>query len=355
MRAHRKNALFLIAAAALVVASNGCRLPFSARPPQQPAFGPGGSDYTHAAVGAMRLGEGGEEVWLFWPEEPTPSKAPLVVFMHGWGAISPKPYAGWIAHLVRKGNIVAYPRYQESIYTPFDEMEPNAIAGLRMAWKAAAGQTPVRPETDKVAWVSHSLGGILTVNLASASVDIGLPPPGAVMIVQPGGDERIALVNEPDLPESTRAVVVTGDADHWVGSAPAARIVDALQKVLPTDHISYVTVPSDWHSFPPLIANHFAPLAQSPLLDSALDGIAENGTKQVDFSAATADAATPETDALDYYGYWKLADGLIDEVFRGTHGDFAFGDTAAQRFMGVDSDGDPVRQLIVHELSASTP
>lgn len=346
----------LLAATVLagIVSCGGCNLPFSSRPPEQAAFGPGGSDYKHAAVGVTRLGEGAEEVWLFWPEEPTPQQAPLVVFMHGWSALSPKPYSAWIAHLVRKGNIVIYPRYQESVFTAFEEMEPNAIVGLRAAWEALVSNGPVQPDPTTVAWIAHSLGGILTVNLASASVDIGLPPPGAMMIVQPGGDDRIAVTSEPGLPPAAFVLVVTGDRDHRVGSGPALRIVNTLMKVLAIDRLSFVTIPSDWHSFPPVIADHFACLAESPTLDGALDGIAEGGTELADFSGGSSAALSDPADSLDYYGYWKLADGLIDLTFHGIHGDFVMGDTTAERFMGVHSDGVPAVRLVVHDLPEST-
>ena len=52
-------------------------------------------------------------------------------------------------------------------------------------------------------------------------------------------------------------------------------------------------------------------------------------------------------DALDFYGTWKLLDGLTDAAFHGTHREYALGNTAQQRFMGKWSDGVPVKELIV--------
>jgi hypothetical protein len=51
--------------------------------------------------------------------------------------------------------------------------------------------------------------------------------------------------------------------------------------------------------------------------------------------------------ALDYYGTWKLFDGLIDAAFTGKNRDYALGNTPQQRFMGVWSDGVPVKELKV--------
>jgi hypothetical protein len=53
------------------------------------------------------------------------------------------------------------------------------------------------------------------------------------------------------------------------------------------------------------------------------------------------------TDALDYYGTWKLLDGLADAVFRGTHRAHALGGTPQQRYMGEWSDRVPVRELMI--------
>jgi hypothetical protein len=52
-------------------------------------------------------------------------------------------------------------------------------------------------------------------------------------------------------------------------------------------------------------------------------------------------------DALDWYGLWKLFDGLTDAAFYSKNRDYALGNTAEQRFMGVWSDGVPVKELLV--------
>ena len=74
-----------------------------------------------------------------------------------------------------------------------------------------------------------------------------------------------------------------------------------------------------------MTADHFAPLApEDP--DSSLIG---------------------EIDALDYYGFWKLFDGLTDAAFYGKNREYALGNTPEQRFMGLWSDKTPVKELEV--------
>ena len=53
------------------------------------------------------------------------------------------------------------------------------------------------------------------------------------------------------------------------------------------------------------------------------------------------------TDAMDYFGLWKLFDGLCDAAFSGKNRQFALGNTPQQRFMGKWSDGTPVKELVI--------
>jgi hypothetical protein len=59
------------------------------------------------------------------------------------------------------------------------------------------------------------------------------------------------------------------------------------------------------------------------------------------------DADQRSVDALDYYGLWKLFDGLCDAAFYGKNRQDALGNTPEQRFMGKWSDGKAVKGLKV--------
>ena len=52
-------------------------------------------------------------------------------------------------------------------------------------------------------------------------------------------------------------------------------------------------------------------------------------------------------DALNFYGLWKLFDGLCDAAFYGTNREYALGSTEKQRYMGTWSDDTPVKELSV--------
>src|SRR5688572_22766385 len=106
-------------------------LPAAPAQPLQPASGPGGSDYLHPRISRHATGEGADDATIFWPEPAASAPLPLVVFTHGWGAVNPAHYQAWIDHLVRRGAIVIYPRYQDSLRAKPDTFTSHAVAGVR--------------------------------------------------------------------------------------------------------------------------------------------------------------------------------------------------------------------------------
>src|SRR5918996_3591130 len=133
----------------------------TATPPTQPDTGPGGKQYVHAKVTKNRYGKGGQEYWIFEPDMPKPASAPLIVFLHGWGGMNPLYYGAWIDHLVKRGNIVIYPRYQASLLTPLRNFTPNTVAAVKDALRRLqTEQGHVSPELNKFAAVGHSMGGL---------------------------------------------------------------------------------------------------------------------------------------------------------------------------------------------------
>lgn len=103
----------------------------TATQPAQPAKGPGGSEGFAHTIERVKIADGGKGGWLFLPSTPTPAKAPVVIFCHGWSAILPRGYQAWIDHLVMQGNIVLWPNYQESLRTPTAQFVPNAVAAVK--------------------------------------------------------------------------------------------------------------------------------------------------------------------------------------------------------------------------------
>lgn len=346
--------------AAATVCAGGCGTVAVVRGPGQPHSGPGGADYKHTALHAQRFGEGVDEYWVFSPDDPRPEEAPCVVFLHGWGALHPRTYGAWIQHLVRKGRIVIYPRYQyaDKLRTPGDVMLDGARGAVKAAWSRLNESGPVRPIQDRIAWFGHSFGGVLAAKLAASSVADGLPPPAVLLLIEPGSEGLVGLGDLNTLPPDTLVELVVGDADTLAGDTGARAIVAALTVYTPLQRggsggsdrrIELVRIRSDRRSNPPLIADHFAPLGAAPDFppqpieggDMHLPGgplrdrIRERRIEQY------------SVDAIDFYGFWKLGDALLGAVFEQKDLEFGFGDTPQQRFMGVLSNGEPVIPLEV--------
>jgi hypothetical protein len=301
--------LFLVVAMTVVAAP---------LPPVQPSVGPGGAEYRHARVRESRYGKGGTQYWLFEPQEPAATKAPLLLFLHGYSAMAPSAYRGWIEHLVRRGNVVIYPRYQETLLTPPAEFHQNTLAAVRAALVKLTEKGRTSPDLTRMAVAGHSAGAIGAIHYAATARAEGLPEPKAAVLIQPGqgpkwGVQLLPLDFTAKLPEGLRLVVAVGDADSIVGDVSARRVWRRTEEVRER---AFVTVQSDAHGEPELRAGHLSPLS------------------------ADAELA----DALDWYGWWRLLDLTCASAFSGEP-------LRLDPAMGAWSDGHPLRPLKV-EYSA---
>lgn len=288
-------------------------------PPSQPINGPGGSNYTHERVRQSRYGFGSRQFWIFEPCDPTPETAPLIVFNHGWSAFYPVYYKAWIEHLVKRGNIVVYPRYQLGMLIGTRTATHNAIRAVQRAISILQNGHHVAPDLEKFAIVGHSLGGGITAEMAVMAEDHGLPIPRAVMPVQPFVRMDTMLKDFHGIPASTLLLVIVGENDTIVGNFSGKTIFTTADQI-PLDRKDYIIQRTDRHGEPALVADHGAPLC-----------IPESST----------------VNAMDYYSTWKLFDALTDYAFYGIEQNYCLGNTTEQRFMGYWSDAVPVKELIV--------
>jgi acetyl esterase/lipase len=322
------------------------------RPPQQPGVGPGGKQYAHANVTKNRYGTGGQEYWLFEPDNPKPKSAPVVVFMHGWGGVNPVHYGAWLEHLVRRGNIVIYPRYQNSLITPVSEFTPNTMHALDEAIKRLEKEKGhVEPDLNRFAVVGHSMGGLLAANVAALARESGLPRVKAVMSVEPGitaSPIGFPLADLKKIAGETLLLAVVGDQDGLVGDRDAKRIYEESQNILARNK-DFITLVTDERGIPALRAGHRAPTAPSASYDSNENTgeIARRVGSLLSRRNRPSAPESPAANALDFYGTWKLFDGLCDAAFFGKNREYALGNTPQQRFMGKWSDGVPVKELKV--------
>jgi len=270
--------------------------------------------------------------------------------------MDPGGYGAWIEHLVRRGNIVIYPRYQESLRTPMKDFTPNAVGAVKVALKELAAGGHATPDLKRVAVVGHSMGGAITPNIAAWAAQEGLPHFSAVMSVEPGNSVthmpkiRMPMADLSQIPADTLMVVLVGSDDRIVGDTAGREIFKGASTVAPGNK-NFVTLISDDHGTPPLLANHFAPAApggnfQSDPAEGAASGRSALRERLSERLRGEKKEGTQRmVDALDFYGTWKLFDGLTDAAFFGRTREYALGDTPQQRFMGKWSDGVPVKEL----------
>jgi acetyl esterase/lipase len=322
MAALRPSLIVLIALAALA-------------PPSRAGDGDRGEPlYPHKSIRRTEIGTGPRSYVLFEPAEPTPGRAPVVVFHHGWLAMNPGVYGAWIEHLVRRGNIVIYPRFME-LETPVPDYLPNALAAIVDAFDVLeSSPAHIKPDLARFALMGHSTGGVLAVEVAALARSRGLPDPKAVIAVTPGDVLRAKGPSLAGIPASTLLVVVAAEHDVVTGDGRARQIFREATS-LPPSRKKYILYRSDLRGRPAIWADHLAPTAALAAFDNG-DGPFHDF--QMNGGA---------TNAIDREGFWKVADVTIAAGFAGRSLDEARINAPDLRRLGFWSDGHPVLPPIV--------
>jgi acetyl esterase/lipase len=310
----------------------------AAKPSSADPNSPEKSTAPHQSFKRYEIGEGPRSYWIFEPDEPKPeARAPVVLFLHGWFAVNPGFYGAWIDHLVRDGRIVIFPRYQNDVFTPPQELLPNALAALRDALGVLAnGEKHVHADLSRFTLIGHSAGGNLAAQIAAVAADphAGLPLAKALIITMPG---EIVPMREPSLssiPASTLMIVMVGEEDVLVGDLRARQIF-AQATAVSLARKRYIFFRSDRHGYPPLIAEHTAPSGMHSRLDNG-EGVLRG------FQMSLA-----EVNALDRAGFWRMADHVMEIADKGKTLDDGIRDEEQFRHLGFWSDGRKVTQPIV--------
>lgn len=295
-------------------------------PPAQPADGYGGASYPHDEVIQRNYDDGPTGFWLYLPAQPRPAVAPLVVFLHGYGGWNPGNYGAWIRHLVRRGNIVLFPRYQEDFRTPPRLYTEHAARAIQRALDTLRGTEPaLQVRVDSLLLLGHSYGGVVAANLALRAEVLGIPPSRGLFLAAAGAGP--APQGQADsyaaLPASLRLLLLIEAEDTVVGST----FMDKVFREAPSGNKIRLIHQPDGYGLPPLTASH----REATGVDTAFDS--RDGPLGL---------ARSRVDAVDYYVYWRLADALIG-------GSLPNQTTTASLETWLDlgtwSDGTPVRRL----------
>jgi len=305
-------------------------------PPAQPLTGPGGATYVTDSIRIYDFAKRSDGYYLYEPELAEGDSAHVVVFIHGYGALNPLIYGGWIRHLVQKGNIVIWPRYQRNIFWPrTQQFTKNVVKALKHAQKELQKPGHVKPIWDKLALAGHSYGGVLAANLGVRYKEFDLPKPAALLMVSPGTGPLTGgrLDSYEGLDPDLKVVTTVSENDFVVGDAFAIRF---FSQAVNTPNRNLLRQYADYRPGFRLTAGHNECYA----LDEFFDNGVRNGTTRRALYMG-------KTDAVDYFGYWKLLDGLLESTRNNQYEGYALGNTSEQRYLGTWSDGTPVRPFDV--------
>ncbi len=292
-------------------------------PPGQRIRGPGGSERAHPETHTER-GAG----WIaVLPDPPPTGPLKLIVFVPDRdvfdepGSLSSsswelEPYAGWWEHLARGGFAVIVPE------EPVDGSELG-VDEVRSATGDAIISLSRRAEldTDGVIWAGHGLGATTATLLAADWFERRLPPPRALMAVDPRRHgEALPWLGPPHIPNDVPVVFISlEDAprlDPFIEPAlwSAAGRVSGRRK-------TRIELRTDRFGQPWLVADASAPFTEAP----------------------------GRSDALDWYGTWRVLDALAACATASTWCEELFGDPDIVQDMGRWSDGTPVQLALVSD------
>lgn len=304
--------------------------------PEQAAAGPGGGEYLHAEVRFQDFAEEADGYWLFEPSSPTPDSADVVVFLHGYGGYNPMIYGQWIKHLVRKGHIVIFPRYQKNLVFPRPpRFTKNVARGIRDALVELAKEGHVKPKVDHLVIVGHSYGGIIAAKLGVQFEKFGIPQPKGLLLCAPGTGPLTGgrLRSYQKMPADTKVVIVVSKNDEVVGEKMAKRI---FRTAVHTPERNLLYLYQDSHGTPAIKASH----NQSYALDRDYDTGIRNFTAKRALRIAT-------TDVVDYNVYWKFLDAMLDCIVAGENCELVLGGGYQQTGVGKWSDGRSIQAMRV--------
>jgi dienelactone hydrolase len=337
----------------------------AATPPQQPEQGPGGRNYTSTEVVKRAVGTASAGTFVFHGNDTPAKPRPVVVFLHSWGGVNPAYYGGWIEHLARKGNLVLFPRFQEVNRSRPADASNLAEDLIQSALAALADDANARPDRERVAFIGHSAGVPIALNLAAGAGSGKVPAPRLIFGLMPGGiastekERGILLRDLSTIDPQTLIITMSGDRDYLPADR-ASRLILQQASAVPANRKLFMRAGSDDHGYPPITATLASPGSPKSDYDAAsikLPPDPPRDPKQKNTWRWSADMALsgPQTiltqqlgsngtDTIDYLAYWKTFDIAAEAAFAGK-------DAAAlvrdPKFvdMGTWSDGWPVRRL----------
>ena len=224
----------------------------------------------------------GHTINIYHPQDIT-TPVPTIFYSHAYGGNDPENIIGVLNFIASKGYAVVFVPYQTLATVTVPERYANLIAGFRKA----AQEYPDIINTAKVGFLGHSFGGAASFGISHELFTVDGWGQEGRFIYALAQWYAYNLTND-DLtsyPDNTKVLVEIFNEDTTNDHRMAIDVFN---------HLGVATAEKDFVAIPSSTVNGY--------------------TYQAIHNMPNVSAAF---DALDYYGYYRLLDALIDYSFNG--------------------------------------
>jgi hypothetical protein len=284
-------------------------------------------------------------VFIYYPEMSQTRQIPVAIYIHGFSATNPKEYENTLIRLASRGNIVIFVQYVTNVRLegPYkdpentDEKNSNAMyIRYLMEWSGILQAITVLTSKDLIdsgtinpqymQIVGHSMGAGMIPYIASKITEQGWGGQQLILNLEAPwytSEHPLVQYNLSRLIDNTIVNIVGYEDDHLASPCIGMHQYERFHSNLPEYNLSYLILPSDYHGFPRLAANHFV------VLDRSIDHVLHRWgyLKRVEAMAAFLSALANGEQVIDSLAY--IVGGNFQMVT-----------------MGNWSDGRPVNPMI---------
>lgn len=280
-------------------------------------------------------GAGTSKYWLIYADKDSLITNQLIVFLHGFGASNPACYGGWIRSLVEAGNIVLFPKFQNGIFLPqttkfsnrVNKSITNAIANIQEKHKITI---------KSLAFVSHSIGGVIATNLADEYGKTKKQKVSTLFLVQPGHKYlKLGSKNSyHNIDSNVKVVIITGDKDRTAGDKFAKGFYNTTPQI-PRSQKLFLNQYKDKYESEKIGATHVEPISPDSELDTGNKNIIIIGVLLLG-----------KINQVDTNCYWRLSNLLIHcSTGANSNCDSLFQDVDNVTFMGKWANKKRIRPM----------